>query len=135
MKKTIKVIAVAMVALMLMITLVSCSATPASDPDDAVQALKDNGVLAAYKDAIAQPAAYAVSGVKDVKAVVTGVGKTDDGEDAIVYIIYFASSSAASDAYEKIEDEAESKEIEGLIIDKSGAMIYFGNEAGIKAAS
>ena len=135
MKKTIRFVAFAMVALMLMLTLASCGAKPNSDPDKALDALKENGIKLAAKDDTLQPAAYKVMGVKDVKCVVSGIGETKDGEDAAVYIIYFESASAANDAYDKVKDEAEKEKIEDLVIGKSGSMIYYGNKAGVKAAA
>ena len=135
MKKTIKFVAFAMVALMLMLTLVSCSAKPNSDPEKALQALKDNGISMATNDTTIQPAGYKLMGVNAVKSVVSGAGTTKDGDAAVIYILYFESDSAANDAYDKVKKDAESKKIDGLVIEISGSMIYFGNKAGIKAAA
>lgn len=135
MKKTIRIVAFAMVALMLMLALVSCGAKPKSDPDKAVQALKDNGIVLALNDKYAQPLTYKALGVNGVTSVVSGAGTTTDGEVATVYVVYFESSSAANDAFDSVKDYANTQSIEGLVVGKSGSMIYFGNEAGIKAAS
>ena len=51
MKKTIKLIALAMAAVILCLALASCGG-PNADPDKALAALKDNGVTWAAKDKV-----------------------------------------------------------------------------------
>lgn len=135
MKKTIRIIAVAMVALMLMLTLTSCG-KPNSDPDKALDALKENGIALAAKDTTITPAALMLLGVKDIDCVVSGTGKTNDGENATITVIYFEDSSAAKDAFDKVKEWAEEDNDDSdFVFKRSGAMIYFGNKAGVKAAS
>ena len=45
MKKTLRLLAIALIAMMLCISLVSCFG-PNADPDDALEALEDNGIKA-----------------------------------------------------------------------------------------
>ena len=66
MKKTLRLIALALVLGMSVAMLASCGA-PNKDPDDAVAALKDNGYTAG-KDNVAIPTALRILGVDGVKA-------------------------------------------------------------------
>ena len=57
MKNILRFAAVAMVAIMLCLTLASCGG-PNADPDDALAALKENGVTWAAKDNTVLPGVY-----------------------------------------------------------------------------
>lgn len=136
MKKFVKIMSVALVAVMCLALLVACGPTPNSDPDKAVESLKKNGYTAT-KDTIATPAALALIGIKGVDCAVTGVKKENDDVETVT-IIYFIDSAAAKAAWEGVkkyaEDDDESDDSDWSI-NKSGAMIYYGTSAAIKAAA
>ena len=77
MKNTLRILAVAMVAVMLCLTLASCGG-PNPDPDKALESLKENGVTFAGKDTLVIPTALKVLGVDGISSVVSGTGKIDD---------------------------------------------------------
>ena len=125
MKKTIKVVAVAMVALMLMLALVSCGATPKSDIAEAKKALEDNG--------------YTVMESSSDGAKVLIASK---GEDT-VSIAYYDDQDAADAAYKAAEEaldamkelaDAAGEEL-NVEVGQSGTMVWSGTPDAIKAAS
>jgi predicted small lipoprotein YifL len=131
MKKAMKLLALSLVLVMMVATLASCGG-PAADPDDALAALKENDYGAA-KDTLVVPTALKLLGVDDIDAVVSGTNK--DGEH--VTIVYFKEKDAANDAWEKVKEYAEDKKDDDdsdWVIKKSGAMIYWGTSAAVKAA-
>lgn len=137
MKNILRFAAVAMVTIMLCLTLASCGG-PNADPDDALAALKENGVTWAAKDNTVLPGVYKLLGVDNVECVVSGTGKID-GEYAHVTIIYFEEKDDANDAWEKIQKESEDDKKEAdedseWVCKKSGKMIYYGTKEAIKAA-
>ena len=137
MKNVLRFAAVAMVTIMLCLTLASCGG-PNADPDDALAALKENGVTWAAKDNTVLPGVYKLLGVDNVECVVSGTGKID-GEYAHVTIIYFEEKDDANDAWEKIQKESEDDKKEAdedseWVCKKSGKMIYYGIKEAIKAA-
>ena len=125
MKKTVKIIALAMVALMLMLALVSCGAKPNEDPDAAKKALEENG--------------YTVVKLPISDEIFITAYKGDDSID----ITYYKDEAAAEEAYEEakeefneMKDEAEELfEDFNLEIGQSGNMIWVGTPDAIKAAS
>ena len=137
MKKALRILALAMVSVMLCMTLVSCGG-PNADPDKALEALKENGVTWAVKDDIGAPALLKVGGVNGVDCVVSGTGKID-GEFAHITIIYFDEADDAKDAFEKVEELAnkDKKDAEDSdwVFKKSGKMIYYGTKDAVKAAN
>ena len=135
MKKTLRIVALAMVVLMMSLALVSCGG-PAKDPSDALDALKENDYAAA-KDTTIVPTALKFLGVDGVDTVVSGTGKDDDGNYQHVTIIYFEDKDAANEAWEEVEEYANDKKDDDAsewVVKKSGAMIYYGTPDGIKAA-
>ena len=137
MKNILRFAAVAMVAIMLCLTLASCGG-PNADPDDALAALKENGVTWAAKDNTVLPGVYKLLGVDNVECVVSGTGKIE-GEYAHVTIIYFEEKDDANDAWEKIQKESEddkkdADEDSEWVCKKSGKMIYYGTKDAVKAA-
>lgn len=137
MKNVLRFAAVAMVTIMLCLTLASCGG-PNADPDDALAALKENGVTWAAKDNTVLPGVYKLLGVDDVECVVSGTGKID-GEYAHVTIIYFEEKDDANDAWEKIQKESEDDKKDAdedveWVCKKSGKMIYYGTKEAINAA-
>lgn len=137
MKNILRFAAVAMVAIMLCLTLASCGG-PNADPDDALAALKDNGISWAAKDSTIMPGILKLAGVDGIDCVVSGTGKIDD-EYAHVTIIYFEEKDDANDAWEKIQEESEDQKKEAdedseWVCKKSGKMIYYGTKDAINAA-
>lgn len=134
MKKTLRLVALALVLIMSVAMLASC-ATPNKDPDDAIAALEDNGYKAA-KDNLIVPTALKLLGVDGVKTVISGSAVIDDKYETVT-VIYFESKDDANDAWEKVQEYANDEKddkAEDWVCKKSGAMIYYGTSAGIKAA-
>ena len=136
MKKFTRILCLALVAVMLCATLASCGG-PASNPDDAVAALKENGYTAA-KDNLIVPAALTLAGVKDIDTVISGTKVEEDVFETIT-VIYFIDSDAAEAAFEKVEKYASEKkddkaEESNWVVEQSGAMIYFGTKQAVKDA-
>lgn len=137
MKNALRLIAVAMVTVMLCLTLASCGG-PNADPDDALAALKDNGITWATKDSTIIPGILKLAGVDGVDCVVSGTGKIED-DYAHVTIIYFEEKDDANDAWEKIQEDSEEQkknadEESDWVCKKSGKMIYYGTKAAVDAA-
>ncbi len=135
MKKCAKIIALSLVAVLALAVLVACA--PNSDPDKAVKALEKNGYTAA-KDETIIPAALRLLGVKDIDCVISGT-KTEDDKTETVTVIYFGSADAAKDAWDEVQKYAEDKKDDDekdsdWVCKQSGAMIYYGTKAGVKAA-
>ena len=130
MKKTIRLLAIAMVAVMLCLSLASCGG-PNANPDKAIEGLKDEDVLARKLSS----SEFGID-VPGVDCVVTGVGVID-GEGAFISIIYFEKSSDANDAWDEVKEmfENDKKDEDAkIVIKKSGKMIYCGTKNAIKAA-
>ena len=138
MKKFAKVMVLMLVVVMSLALLVSCA--PNSNPDKAVEALKKNGYTGG-KDSTVVPALLTIAQVKGVDCVVSGTKTAEDkdGNKKIetVTIVYFTSSDTANDAWEKMQkfsDEQNKDKNSDWTVAKSGAMIYYGTDAAIKAA-
>ena len=126
MKKTVKIIALAMVALMLMLALVSCGATPKADPAEAEKALKDNG----YKTEML-PGGDAT----DITATVVGVSEDRKQQ---VRITYYKDATSAEGAYNELKknlDGLEEKSEYDLEVGISDTVVWYGTSDAIKAAS
>ncbi len=137
MKKTLRILAVAMVAVVLCLALVSCGG-PNADPDAALDALKENDYKATKDDLIA-PGVLKLLDIDDVDCVVSGSAEIDD-EYETVTIIYFDNAEDAEaeweDALDYAEDQQDLADIadDNWVCKKSGNMIYFGTKNGVKAA-
>lgn len=136
MKKTISIVCLLALAVSCLFVFASCGA-PNSDPNEALAALKENGITWAAKDTTIVPIGLKLAGVEGVDCVVSGTGKIDD-KYAHVTIVYFKDSDSAKAAWEKTKEYAESKKDKEAesdwVCDKSGKMIYWGTEDAIKAA-
>ena len=133
MKKAIKLIALALVLTLSVLTLASCI-PPNSDPDKAIDALKDNDYKAVHDDTII-PLALKLMGVDDIDDVVTGTKIVDDKLEHVT-IIYFEDADAAKAAWEDVKEYAEENkddEDTDWTIAKFGKMIWYGTEDAIKA--
>ncbi len=137
MKKSVRILALALVAVMLCLTLTSCGG-PNADPDKALEGLKEGGIKIAAKDTTIIPAALKLAGIDGVDCVVSGTGKIDD-EYAHLTIIYFEEAKDAKESWEKAQEYAdkekddEAKDSE-WVVKKSGKMIYYGTKNAVSAA-
>ncbi len=134
MKKTLRLVAFAMVLVTLVAAFASCGG-PAKDPDDALAALKENNYAAVKSDTLVT-AALTLAGVKNVDSVVSGSATIDDKFETVT-ILYFADKDAANEAWENAQKYANDKKddkAEDWVCKKSGAMIYFGTPNAVKAA-
>ena len=131
MKKLVRVLSFALVALTLCTLFAACA--PAKDPADAKAALEDAGYVATKTDG----AILALAGIKDCTDVVTGTKKEDDKIES-VSIYYFETAEAAEEAFEKIEDLIEELKTEDdasdFVFKQSGKIVYGGTKAAVKAA-
>jgi hypothetical protein len=133
MKKSIRIIALALVAVMMCVTLVACA--PAKDPADAKAALEDAGYVVTKLDNEGLGklafAAFELAGIEGAKNVVSA---TKDGEH--ITIFYFEDNAAANAEWEDVQEYAtgEKDEESDWVCKKSGNMIYFGTSAAVKAA-
>lgn len=142
MKNFAKITAVLMLVVMSMALLVSCG--PATNPDKAVECLKNNEYAAVkLSGAVSTGAVALLLGLKgeDVTAIVTGSKVDDNGDAQGVFVIYFKDAATANSVMKKAQENinkivsALNLEYEdGSDVKKQGAMIYSGTEAGIKAA-
>lgn len=134
MKKTIKLIALTLVLALSILTLASCL-PPSSDPEKAIDALKDNDYKAVEDDTVL-PLIFAGLGIKDVDVVVTGTAVIDDKIEHVT-IIYFEDAEAAKAAWDDVkeyaEEEDKDEEDTDWTIGKFGKMIWYGTEDAIKA--
>ncbi len=133
-KSIVKILTLALVAVMMCAVLVSCAA-PASNPDDAEKALKDNGYTVVRIDnsgigAIGL-AVFTAVGIEDIETVITGT----DGDEAIT-IFYFEDAEAANEQWEDVQEWSadEKDEDSDWVLKKSGKMIYAGTKEAVKAA-
>lgn len=134
MKKALRLVALSLVLVTLVAAFASCGG-PAKDPDDALAALKENE-FAAAEDKLIIPNALKLLGVDGIKSVVSGTATIDEKLEHVT-VIYFENKDDANDAWEKVEEYAtknDKKDDSDWVIKKSGAMIYYGTSAGIKAA-
>ena len=136
MKKTIKIL-LSVVTVIFCFSFVSCGG-PNTDPDKAMEALKENGVNWVTKDDVAMPLVLRGLGIEDVDCVVSGTGKID-GEYAHITIIYFEEAEDAKKEWEDVQkyakddkdDEAKDSE---WVCKKSDKMIYYGTKNAVAAA-
>ena len=139
MKNFVRILSLTLVAVMLAVTLVSCGA-PAKTAADAKLALEEEGYTV-VNDTVAAPLLFKASSITCTSKV-TGVKLVEDEEGnkktEYVAIYYFSDKDNATKAMEKIGDEEKSdkdeKAEDWVSATQSGAMIYYGTKAAIKAA-
>lgn len=133
MKKLVRIISLALVAVLLGAALVSCGG-PNADPAKAKAALDEANYLVTETDNdFAIGAVELALGIDDLECVVAGVAK----EDAIA-IYYFEDAKAAKTAFETMKTKTD-KILEDVEEDKvvakcSGKMVYFGTKQAVKDA-
>ena len=138
MKKFAKVMALAMVAVLSLAALVACG--PASDPNKAEAALKENGYAPTHLNGtISTGVTAGILGLKgeDVTDIVFAINKDGDGIIAIYCKDSATAKSVLSKAQEnlkKIEETLQIKFEGESNVQRSGKVLYTGTEAGIKAA-
>lgn len=138
MKRFAKVMSVVMVVVLALAVMVSCG--PASDPNKAEAALKENGYAPVHMNgAFSTGATAALLGLggSDVTDIVFAVNADGDG----MLAIYCKDSGTAKSVLTKAQDVI--KQIETNLniefkgesnVQRSGKVLYTGTEAGIKAA-
>ncbi len=135
MKKFVRVLSFALVALTLCAMFAACA--PAKDPADAKAALEDAGYTVSKTDG----KGLVFVGIEDCTDVVSGiyVDKENDNKKEAISIYYFETADAAEKAFEDMEDIIEEfkdddAEDSDWVFKKSGKIIYGGTKAAVKAA-
>lgn len=77
------------------------------------------------------PAALKIIGIGNVDSVLTATKKAGDAVESVT-AIYFADNKSASDSFDKVKDYYKEKGEKVENIKKSGKVIYFGTEQGMK---
>ena len=140
MKTTVRILTLALAMILLCGALTACGA-PAKDPEDAKTALKEAGYTILESDT-ALPIAFKLAGY-DLTTVLTATKTATDDEGKTVVehvtVFYFVDKDNATKAMEKVTAEAENDkkdqdESRWVNPTQSGAMIYYGTKAAIKAA-
>ena len=140
MKNFVRILALTLVAVMLCGALTACGA-PAKEAADAKAAL-EKAEYAVAEDKTILPIAFKALGY-DLSSVVsaTKTSKNEDGDTVVdhVTVFYFADKDNATKAMEKVKEEAkedkkDSDDSNWVEPTQSGAMIYYGTKAAIKAA-
>ena len=140
MKNFVRILSLTLALMLLSVSLVACGA-PAKDPAKAQAALKEAEYTVAKDDTIL-PAAFKVFGYELTSVVsATKTTKDDEGKTVVdhVTVYYFKDKDAATKAMDKIKeyesaDKEEKEESNWVAATQSGAMIYYGTKAAIKAA-
>lgn len=137
MKNFIKIIALALVAVIACATLASCAlGAPNADPEKAEKSLEKKGYVVDVADDKVSLGLVALStGLSDLECVITAFNE-EDKEDAVM-IYYFEDKEVADEAWEKYFEKAAEKVKEDnkdVIVKKSGKMIWVGTKAAINAA-
>lgn len=137
MKKQVLIIAAIIVLVMAsVVVLTACS--PASDPADAKAALEKKGYTVVVDGSI-QPAALTLVGIKGVDKVLEATYSKDDTSEFLC-VLYFTSASAAKEAWDAAQKEAEDEkksnkeEDSDWTVGKSGKLIWYGTKNAVKAA-
>lgn len=126
MKKTLRLLSLALVLVMTVALLASCGG-PNKNPEKAKEALEDAGYTVTLVDS--------ALGFEGIEKYLTAFKMSEDMSDMeMITIYYFEDSAAAKDAWEDIQKEAEELDEEDLVIKKSGKMIYAGTKEAVKAA-
>jgi len=137
MKKQLLIIA-AVVVLVMASAFILTACSPASDPADAKAALEKKGYTVVVDGSI-QPAALTLVGIKGVDKVLEASYSKDDRSEFLC-VLYFTSASAANDAWDAAQKEAEDEkksnkeEDSDWTVGKSGKLIWYGTKNAVKAA-
>ena len=135
MKKMVKIIALAMVAVMLMLTLASCGAKPSSDPAKAKEKLEKEGYEVMLVD---NEDALKLLGMEGLVASLTASkGLLSEKDAQGVEILYFKDADSAKKVAETEEmkkaiEEANAEENGSA--GRSGKIIWIGTKDAVKAA-
>ncbi len=134
MKKFVKLLTLTLAVALCVVLLAACA--PNSDPDKAKASLEENGYTAVKVNPNVSIGIIDINTNKDIDCIVSGTKVVDDKVEHVA-IYYFVSASAANDAWEDMQEEADkAKDDEDTdwVCKKSGKMIYYGTEAAVKAA-
>ena len=143
MKKTVRILAVALCVIVLALSLTAC-AIPKSDPDEAKAALEANGYTVVKTNGYISGVVSAILGKEStISATVTGTKTVEDsnGDSKTEYItiVYFKTEDAAKAAWNDMqEDSDDAKEDYGesdWVFQRSGKMIYYGTTNAVRSAS
>lgn len=128
MKKAMKITGIIAVVAILCVCLVACIP---NDYSKAEKNLNDADYIVVPGSEAAGKVLGIAIGCDEVKAVVTAT----NGEDGII-MVYFDSTGAAKDNYEKVKEYYTKKDTanKDRTIKRSGKVIYIGTDAAIKAA-
>lgn len=148
MKKIVKLTALSLVLLMLVASFASCGIS--KNPDKAMAKLEKNGYWAELYEGIDATYWATVFGVKadGLEAVICAYPEVDENDQVVtdeyvakdvVYVFYFKDKASAKDAFDAIEAFMKDYKLSNaalgdLKIKQSGARIWFGTKAAIKAA-
>ena len=133
MKKTLVTI-VALVALVMLSVCVLSACAPNSDPSKAQAALKNNGYSGGKLSTLVVPGS---------ENIVYGVYTPEEGDTEGVIIVYYESKDKAKAAYDTVKTKATAlRALIGVSEDEdarwsfkqSGCMVWYGTDAGVKAA-
>ena len=140
MKKTVRILAVALSVVLLALALVACA--PKSDPDKAKAALEKNGYTAVKTNGnISNAVSALLGGESTIEATVTGTKTVEDkdgnSKTEYITIIYYKTAAYAKEAWGDAQKDAEKekKDDSDWVVSRSGKMIYWGTKAAVKAAS
>ncbi len=140
MKHLVRILSLTLVLTLLSLTLLACG-KPAKDPADAKAALEEAGYVVSKDDRIL-PATFTGFGYS-LTSVVSGskISKDDAGNTVIdhVTVYYFKDKDAATKAMDKVKEYEATDKNDGdqsnwVAPTQSGAMIYYGTKAAVKAA-
>ncbi len=136
MKNFVRILSLALVAVLLGATLVSCMGfgAPNADPAKAEEALEKAEYLATKTDnAIAIGVVEESLDIEGLECIVSGVAK-----DNAISIYYFEDAKSAKKAFkameEKIDDILDDVDEKDVVAKCSGKMVYFGTKDAVKAA-
>lgn len=140
MKHFVRILSLTLALILLSLSVVACG-TPAKDPADAKKALEEAKYIVAKDDTIV-PGIFKALGFELTSVVsATKTEKNDEGKTVIdhVTVYYFKDKDAATKAMDKIKeyesaDKKDKEEGNWVAATQSGAMVYYGTKAAIKAA-
>ncbi len=133
MKNLVRVLSLALVAVLLGAALVSCGG-PNADPEKAAEALKEADYLVTTTDSkIGVAAAEEIYDIENLDCIVNAIAKGN-----AIKIFYFEDAASARDAYDEMEDDIdeilEDIEEKDVVAKCSGKMVYFGTKQAVKDA-
>ena len=130
MKHTSRIVALLLLTVMCVGLLISCA--PASDPDKAKEALKENGYTAIKYETASLKGLLTMVGIESDDHLETAVYAQKD--DSAVCILYFDSTKAAREFWKENKDTLTDDLEKDEVAAQTGNIVYFGNKDAVKAA-